>query len=352
MTQEAAHDDADGTLVLPPAPAVGSTDDQSPAALREQLAAWLASPALTTLLDAERAQPSGNLGEQLAYLDGFSAAVWDFRGLASDKGALAERNQVNRDAVTGEREARVVAVAHALGMVDPRPPNFDSYDHVFTLGGLVRACAWRTEYAAHLVRHAVKAEAVTALTAYRKLAANANDAAQDEPTLLREFGLPARSFEVEVMEDAVLTAFRAPPFEVLTEGDPNASPNERFRVARSHADGIELTVVAAPDPASSQRADTGTTMRYWAQHVANVKPGDRILNVTSAIYLPFQHANAIQNFTLPYGAVVDTVAIDHSVVPPRPVPQVFRGVNYLQEIRSTVRAYRSLLAALDRESSA
>lgn len=334
-----------------PVPVPGAGEAPTPEVLAKEIDEWISSAAFTDLAASDGAQPNGTLAERLAYLDGFSAAAWDFRAKEARAKAAAqqgvtgyvERNQVDRDAVSGDRERAVVASARALGLVDARPPRRESYDHVLVLGGLVRANLWRSAYAGHLIRtEKLRAPDVTALTAFRDLAHNEQDPTQDEPHLLEVYSLPQRANEAEVMEDCLERAFTAEPLRTHSDsGDGNA--DARFRVATGKAGDVTLNLVAAPNPKSQQRADTASTMQYWASEVVHVKPGDSILFITSTIYVPFQHAVAVQNLGLPFGAHVETVGVDHTIIDASPLPQVFRGVNYLQELRSSVRAYRTLL---------
>jgi hypothetical protein len=109
-------------------------------------------------------------------------------------------------------------------------------------------------------------------------------------------------------------------------------------------------------PRRTPRLRTGLTraqtMRHWAGDVAHVAPGASILVVTSSIYVPFQHAVALQHLGLPFRARVETVGVDHTVIDPNPLPQVFRAVNYLQELRSAIRAYRQLASRVEAEGEA
>jgi hypothetical protein len=326
-----------------PLPVPGAGEDPTPDTLRREIDAWISSVPFTDLLAAEGATPTGDLAERLAYLDGFSAGAWDFRGQAARAagGGSVERNQVDQEAVTGPREQQVLDTAAALGLVGAQPPRFDEYDHVLVLGGLVRANVVRSAYAAVLLEAGtVKAPQVTALTAYRPLAANAEVPAQDEPTLLRGFDLPEREDEAGVMQDAMERAFGVSTWSTEREA-------EDFRVASGQARpwAGQTTLVVAPNP-KERRATTASTMQFWAREIAGLKPGQRILFVTTAIYVPFQHAVALQHLGLPFGVAVDTVAVDHTLVDPGPHAQIFRGVNYLQELRSAVRAYRTLLGML------
>ena len=145
-------------------------------------------------------------------------------------------------------------------------------------------------------------------------------------------------------QDAMESAFGVSTWRTDREADQEV---ERFRVAhgQAHRWSGRTTLVVAPNPAE-RRATTASTMQFWARKVARLEPGQRILFVTTAIYVPFQHAVALQHLGLPFGVAVDTVAVDHTLVDPGPHAQTFRGVNYLQELRSAVRAYRNLLRML------
>lgn len=338
-----------------------ASSGSSPDAIRADIDAWIKSEPLVAMLATEGANPTGSLAERLAYLDGLTTAAWDFRGMEArakkaraavggpDGHKVIERNQVRRDLVAAEREAPILEAATALGMVEPASPKYNSYDWVLILGGLVRACVWRTQYAAHLINQVVTCPNVVALTAFRDLARNAEDPQQDEPTLLAEAGLHSVEHEAEVVEEAILDAFSNLELSVIAEGNGTVG-GDRFKVASGASRGASVTLVAAPNPKSEYRANTGQTMEYWATEIARLEPGQRILNVTSAIYVPFQHAAAVQNLALPYGVEIDTVGIDHAHVKPVPSAQVFSAVNYLQEMRSAIISYRHLLAAVDAAS--
>jgi hypothetical protein len=328
-------------------PVPGRGECATPEVLTSEVAGWVRSEPIRVLVDrfGEGSLPGTGLAEDLAFLDEMSARHWDTR-----RGV--ERNQVNRAPFDDAEEELVLAAASALGLVVPAPPRFDEYDHVVLLGGLVRANIWRTEYAAHLLRQGVRTANVVALTAFRELARNKEDRSKDEYALLQLAGLPDRRYECEVVEDCLRRSFSVPELTVLRESEPDAEDNRRVRVAESRTSDQLITLVAAStlDPSGEWRADTAATYKYWAEQVGHVKPKDRILAVTTCIYVPYQHAVALQRLALPYGCVVDTVGIDHELIGNSPAPQVFAGVHYLQELRSAIVAYRRLLGMLEERS--
>jgi hypothetical protein len=327
----------------------GQGEDPTPEVLRAEITAWVRSEPLRSLVThfggslAAGSLAAGSLEAQLGYLDEFTAAAWNYRRRVSD--GPKERNQVDADAVSGADEDLVMAAADALGLVRPRAPRYRDYDHVIMLGGLVRANLWRTAYAAHLLNHGVSAGNIVAISAYRDLARNDADPSADEYKLLESFGLPQRDYEWQVMEDGLRRAFDLPEFAVERESDPSAEGSQRFRVASAAARGQRVSLIVAPALDPGRRANTADGYRYWADQVQHVKPGERVLAVTTCIYVPYQHAIALQHLALPFGCSVDTVGIDFSAIGDDPNPQRFRGAHYLLEIRSALLAYRNLVAA-------
>lgn len=75
-----------------------------------------------------------------------------------------------------------------------------------------------------------------------------------------------------------------------------------------------------------------------------MRPGDAALMITTDIYVPFQHADAVRMLTLPHGISVDFAGVELGAVDPR-LKQSFSACNYLQEVRSTLRSLRMLSRA-------
>jgi hypothetical protein len=330
-----------GTLtVFEPVIVPGQDEEPAPEQLLAEIASWVRSDPLRTLIrHFGNGKPSGDLASELAYLEKFTIEKWKFR---KDK----ERNQVDPDAITGEDEKLAMAAADALGLVRPHPPRHQHYDHVVILGGLVRASMWRPAYAAHLLRSGLTAGTVTAISAYRDLAPHEDDPSRDEYKLLEVFGLPRRAFEWEVMEDGLRRAFNLPAFTVQQQSPPDAEGPNRYRVAFAEAGQNRLWLVVAPALERRPRANTADGYRYWAGEVGHVKRGQRILAITTCIYLPYQHAVALQHLGIPFGCRVETVGVDFSVIDDSLCRQEFRGVNYLLEVRSAIHGYRQLVTSL------
>ncbi len=273
--------------------------------------------------------PDAPPGDLLAWLDDFSAQHWDFRSARQ-----VERDHVAPPSFPPELTGRVTGAATALGLVTPELPPRPAYDHLLVLGGLARACLQRAEYAARLLRSGrTRADQVTALGSFRPLG-------PAEAELL-----PAR-YEVDAFEAAIRLAFGVTGAADVVRSPGEITPaSSTVRTLRTE-DGQALQVLAAPSSEPSRRrANTPDTYRFWAREAA-LGPGAHVLVVTSPIYAPFQHHDAIRMLALPYGCTVDTVGFDPArATVPQP-PGADGTDRYLQEIRSAVRSVRHLYEAI------
>lgn len=314
-------------------PSLGRAPD--PQAVRDQVAAWVTSQAFVRTLSVFDGPipKSGNV-EDLETLVAWASTHWDFR-------SGRERNLVDPDMIGSDIEDIVVACARDLGLVDARPPQSARYDHVLVLGGLVRACVWRLEYAAYLLSHGISASSMAAITGYRSISA-------DEQALLPALGLPRLGNEVQVVEAALQRCFPRLALSTTQKSASDAQENARYQVTTGTApDGLEIRFLVAPSAEPEmRRANTADGYRFWAEQIAHVAPGTHVLLVTSQIYVPFQQADAVRILGLPYGCVVETVGIDHNHVDTCGIPQMFRAVHYLQEMNSALRSFRMLLSAV------
>ena len=282
--------------------------------------------------------PAGlELPELLAWLEEFSKA-WDFRG-------GQERNLFQARSLDLVADKTIKAAATALGLIKGGARPQGRYDHVLILGGLARACLARPLAAARLLK-AGKAEAgsVTALGGYRQL--KGDEVGMVEQVASADAGGDAVGDEFDAMEAGVRLAFGV--------GVPERERGERseleFGSWRVHeyatAADLPVRVVAAPSSEPEvRRTNTADSYRWFATEEAQLQPGQRLLLVTSDIYVPFQHADALRVLGLPYGVAVETMGIQPGEVDPR-LNQVFSADAYLQEVRSTIMAFGRLLAAI------
>lgn len=294
---------------------------------------WVRSPALLELVEEFGGElPERDVAGRLAWLEEFSV-LWDFR-------AGKERNFAAIPQFLPATEKVILAVADALGMVGTTGPRNSHYEHVLILGGLVRGCLARPLHAAKLLRDGtITTDSVTALSAYRPLAGDELGLAEraGESHLIDEFG---------AMDAGVQRAFGVgEPVSDRGEESPVVGASWRVREYRTGAD-LAVRVVAAPSTEpGTRRSNTSDTYAWFATELAKLMPSERVLLVTSDIYRPFQHAEALRMLTLPYQVEIDAVGMRAGALDRR-LTHEFRPHNYLQEVRSTIRAIQMLHSAL------
>ncbi|WP_409328893.1 hypothetical protein [Trujillonella humicola] len=320
-------------MTFEPVPAVGD-DARGAQDIVAGIDTWTASEPLRALV-AGFGGPAdlfaGSLGDRLTALDGFSTR-WDGR-----RGA--ERNLATPLELTDEQVALTDDAARALGLVDPRPPRRKEYDHVFALGGLVRACVVRPAHVARLIATGdVRTADVTALGGHRPFGG-------DEGDLARAVGLDGVDEEYEALDAGTRRAFGlgAP---VAEDGERSDLPGGTWSVRTYEgAGGLRIRVAAAPSSEPERRrAHTADTYDWFARTLAAVEPGQTLLAVTTAIYVPAQQAAALRMLALPFDVQVETVGVVPGSVLPE-LAQTFTPSHHLQEIRSAIRGYRALHTA-------
>jgi hypothetical protein len=274
-------------------------------------------------------------GAALAHLEDVSTQ-WDFR-----KGQ--ERNLAGATALTTEQASAAFAVAEDLFMVGDTIAQKDTCSYLLVLGGLARACVSRPAYAARLVAHGLSVTSgILALAGFRPLNG-------DEGSIVDALAIAADD-EFDVMAAGMQRAFNAPDPARVLRGERSDVVGASWEVAEFVGQSPATFVVAAPSTAPGERrATTADTYAFLAEDLVALTKHDHVVIVTSAIYRPYQHGEALRLLALPYGCSVETVGVETSaLVPPltlEPTP-----AQYLQELRSTIRSYRQLWAAVSKNS--
>ncbi len=234
-------------------------------------------------------------------------------------------------------EDLIDAAAEALGLVRSTPIPTEPFTYLAVLAGQVGACVNRTKLAANLLRDGLAVNSTVVLGAHRQLVAH-------EPDQARELGFGDLFDEA----DAVLAATR----QALGLGDPEESERSRPETTEWNktlhgASGryrwkeAEVVIVPSSEP-GNRRADTNDQLRYWAE-LAGLGRDDRVLLITTQIYVPFQQLAALRWLGLSRGCSVYCCGVDetNSALPLRR----FGGREYLQEIRKALVHARELMAA-------
>ena len=319
-----------------PLPA-GESGARGPGAVDEALRGWATSEPVRALVGASGwAWPAEtdtlSLLERLADL----SADWDYRKSRERNFIEGAPAEVNGLVIPNEL---VIAAARALGLVDAVTITGRKFSHLVVLSGLVSACVNRTHRAAELVRGGLAADAVVVLGAHRALGGS-------EPRQAENAGLGNDTDEAEVIVAATQKIFGLGAPRASRESQPPADPADlpAFHAASAHYQWPSVQVVIAPSAEpESRRANTADQLRYWAD-LAGVGSEHGVLILTTQIYVPYQHMEAVRVLGLERGCSVYSCGVDAATsLLPRAAP--FGGRDYLQEIRSALRAAPALLRA-------
>ena len=309
--------------------------------IRGALVEWVLSPPVRALADAcgwpidDGAPPQQVLDDLASRTD-----AWDFRG-------RRERDQISdADVVVDGRPldaGLVVDAARALGLVDATPSPGRAVHHVLVLSGLARACINRCRLAADLLVGGLRAGRVSVLAANRDLSSG-------EQALAADLGLSSAGGEADV---ALAGAVRA--FGLGAADDRRGSAAEEageswaawsWTTWATSASGVPVDLVVAPssDP-SARRANTADQLAFWHERTPTT-PGERLLLVTSQIYVPYQYLVAVGSLGLVRGCSIDVEGVDADRA--ELAMREFGARDYLQEIRSALRAAATLHRELGR----
>ena len=319
-----------------PLPA-GESGGYEPAAVDEALRGWATSQPVQALADASgwdwpAQKDTLALLVRLADL----SADWDFRKNRERNFIEGAPAEVNGREVPDDL---VIAAARALGLVDAVAVTGRKFSHLVVLSGLVSACVNRTHRAAELIRGGLAAGVVVVLGAHRALGGA-------EPRQAMDAGLGELTDEAEVIVAATQKAFGLGAPLATRKSQPPVDPGQpaTFHAGWAHYQWPSVEVVIAPsgDP-DRRRANTADQLMHWAD-MAGIGSEHDVLILTTQIYVPYQHMETVRVLGLERGCGVYSCGVDvANSLMPRATP--FGGRDYLQEIRSALRAAPALLRA-------
>ncbi|GAA4572601.1 hypothetical protein GCM10023176_35890 [Micromonospora coerulea] len=323
-----------------PLPTIGPTNGERIAAgaglgtpdrarLVERIGSWVDSPAMTALLGefGGGRRLAGSLADRLRALEEFSATRWDYR-----KGQF-ERHQAVGETFMAPTDARIRSAARSLGLAGRVVPRNRRFDHVLVLGGGVRTMMARADLAATILRQGVRATSVAGLGSLRPI--------PEQNVIAARLGLGDVATEGDAVDEALRHAFDAAP---ATEQRSGMTETGQAWWVRFHGDvQPPVHVLAAPSTRTGQRANTADTLIGWAELLQPASIGARVLLVTTDIFVPFQHCDAVRLLGLRYGCDVETVGFDSSA---NPWVSPVRTSAILQEVRSAIRSMQALYEAV------
>jgi hypothetical protein len=172
----------------------------------------------------------------------------------------------------------------------------------------------------------------------------------DEPAQAATLGFGQQFDEADVVVAATRQAFGlSGPLKCEESAPRPARWDDALWAASGHYDWPDVNVIIVPSSEpSSRRVNTVDQLRYWARERA-IGPDDRVLLLTTQIYVPFQQLAGLQVLGIERGCRVFCCGVDaeNSLLPGR----VFGGRSYLQEIRSALQAAGKLMDAVRKAGS-
>lgn len=235
----------------------------------------------------------------------FANINWDFRG-------GKERWEAEPFEPTPEQTDEIFAVARRFGpynMVDSTEPVHSSYDFVTILGAGNDGPLFRVRYAKEQI------EKLTGKPGYILLLGSARPVTPAERNKTDKFA-PGAVTEFDLMNSAVeeeygVSTSDEQTFELYNFSSTVMSESDREYWKIRHyetAGGMQILSVCAPQVEGERRVNTADTYRFMREVMGReVLDGKRVLNVTHAVYTPFQDMDAHRMLGIMTGATIDTI---------------------------------------------
>lgn len=338
--------------VIGPAEAL-ARDDEFLASLRAEVDAWSAHDALVQLV----AMFGGvfprhhDLASRLAFLDEFSE-VWDYRGRsrARPSGQRVQCQDADGgarwmipclDVPDGQLET-ITTLTQQLGLTDESWPTEPTFDYILVIGtgrysNLLRA-RWARDLAAeNRVGHIVLA------AASRRLLPSEDDAVAS--------CAPGAHTEFELLAAAAADAFGMDTREVVRHGRQRYGDPQRgqmvWRFGEDSNDlGLPITLVEAPSPDPNNRRATSADTFTFTARTLNMQRSSCLL-ATGQPFVTYQNFDALRTLTLPFAMGIETVGFGIDRYEGLHEMDLQHPAKLLQEVRSTIRAGRSLMERVE-----
>lgn len=291
--------------------------------LFQNISQWIYNEKLQELIKLYNGKiPEGySLKNYIRWLNRF-VEIWDYRKKQANGG---ERWNIKNVSFADRNAKLIMSTAETLGMVNESIPK-ELPNYILPLGG-ARLTNWsRPQMARRFIDEAdLKNVTVVALSGNRALD-------EIEMPYIEKYA-PRALTEFDAINKGVETAFGiSEKYEEKRIENKNVFLQSIVRRYKENYQGCAIYSLLAPSSDSSRRANSLDTFRYFLNSF-QISEGDRLLLVTSCIYVPYQMMKFMElaienNLELDCVGVSSDLAGNLSMNP----------TNYLQEIKSTVNA--------------
>ncbi len=272
--------------------------------------------------------------EILKQLVAFSS-IWDYRQRRRIHQSEGERWQVDSGVFTETQKVCIENAIDALGLRGIQQPCQKKYDYIIALGGARMSCLYRTQYAYDIFKKEEIPKLVL-LSSLRKV--------MDSERVSTDTYAPLAQTEFDLMNAALKKLSRICNVRKLEYEDENYNLSWKIVEGVDIGTGKEISSIAAPSRNKERRANSADTYDFFLEKEEK-KKNKQILFVTSQIYVPYQHIEAVRMIGIPYKMNIDTVGypLEWNGSTGKPLYE-----NYLQEIRSTLQAIDRLVMMVKR----
>lgn len=302
---------------------------------KEKLSEWFCSKEIRDLVEVFQGKFPLDLTETetLAWLVQFSD-IWDYR----------QKQKNSFDSTTGERARWLIKdeglsleqtccidkVIGKLGLLGVEQPSLDKYDYILALGGARMSCLYRTKYAWDLAqKYGDALSGLVLLGAMRPIADTEREATNTYAT--------SAYTEFDLMEAAIHHCDKnLKCVEKLLEENENVNLSWKINYYQNSVNKFPIISMAAASTEVNRRANSADSYQFFWEKIAK-KKNSSVLLVTSQIYVPYQHIEAVRTLGLKHDINIDTVGFptEWNV---NNIGGMMQYENYLQEIRSALQA--------------
>jgi hypothetical protein len=297
-----------------------------PGEARQLIERWIHHPGLRRLVEFDGGQwPEGDLEVIVEALVEFSA-VWDKRQ-GQSRLMFHDGNESRSD----DRAQIIYTAAEQLGLIRSGPPITAKPDYLLILGGLATGVEPRVRYAAELIESSkVEPRAIVGLGSFRVLA--------EKELPIAETYAPGAQYELDLLAAMMSSTLGIDNWHSTSSGDPVTDPARAEIIMRADADVAMMALASRSSRPDERPANTADTYEQLAL-IEQLHPGQQMVLITSSIYRPYQHLQAVRLLTQGHAATVETVGVPSIGGQPTHTPTA-----YLQEVRSGLQACHALLA--------
>jgi len=309
--------------------------------LNNHIHAWLYSDELGDIVRSFGGTfpHSLTLHKQAEWLLSFSDR-WDYRNIQKkthdEKTGENARWQINSSEITEEQKSAVRKGIYQLGLIGIQTPVEKEFDYIIALGGARFSCLYRPRYMHDLIfRQEIKTEAAVLLSGMRPVS-------ESERIVTNTYAANAVT-EYDLINSGAEQSFGLPK-NYREEVYHNENPHKSWAVRTYDSLNGTIPLFSISGPSSQpekRRANSADTYKFFLKKF-HVEPGQKLLLVTSQIYVPYQQLEAIRTLALPNRLYIETVGFP--VKWSGQLQGMMESANYLQEIRSTIQAINRYLA--------